>query len=95
MTKIITCAQLALLPKGTRVSPIKMNDDGSMVFDIQGWLHLGPKSIVRKIDAGFIHLVGELPDVYVDEGRVVTHPDERSISRHGDFPHRFVLWECA
>jgi len=93
MARIITLAQLAAMPKGTRVSWIKMQEDGAMDFNIQGFLNRVHKSILQSVDSGFVNLVGELPDVYVEDGRVVTRPDEHSYGRFADFPHRFVLWE--
>jgi len=93
MVRIISSAQLALMPKGTRVSWVKMHEDGSMDFNIQGFLNLGAKSILQSVDSSFINLVGELPDVYIEEGRVVTRPDEHSYGRDANFPHRFVLWD--
>jgi hypothetical protein len=90
--RIVTLAQLDLLPYGTIVSPIVVKD-GAMQFDIQGTLQLKPKAkLVGRQDIWLV-LVDELPDVRIEEGRISHSEAVTHYTIPNDFhPHRFVVW---
>ncbi|QBJ04465.1 hypothetical protein HOV23_gp108 [Pseudomonas phage Lana] len=91
--RIVTLAQLDLLPYGTIVSPIKV-EDGAMQFDVQGTLQLKPKAVLRGRQDIWLVLVDELPDVRIDEGRITSNESVTHYAIPNDFhPHRFVVWE--
>ena len=98
--RIVTLAQLALMPAGTIISPINIvptvDDEKRMVmdFDIQGTLQLRPMAKVVGMNGGWLETVDLLPDVKVVDGRLEWNVSEHSYTVPNDFhPHRFVVWE--
>lgn len=89
--RIVTLAQLVLLPLGTAVSPVVV-EDGHCVFDVQGVLQLEPRCRVTGKSGHFLEITGDLPDIRVVDGRVKTAPSISSYSLPGHYPHRFVVW---
>lgn len=98
--RIVTLAQLALLPAGTLISPISIVptvDDKSrkvMDFDIQGTLQLKPMARLVGMDDQWLCTVDILPDVRVVNGRLEYNVAEHSYVFPNDWhPHRFVVWQ--
>lgn len=98
--KIVTLAQLALMPAGTLISPINIvpyvDDENRkmMDFDIQGTLQLKPMAKLVGVKQWWLETVDLLPDVRVVDGRIEHGQTERSYTIPNDFhPHRFVVWE--
>lgn len=99
--RIVTLAQLALMPHGTLISPINIiptvddEDKKMMDFDIQGTLQLKPMSKLVGQDAHWLVTVDLLPDVRVVDGRIECSVSEHSYAIPNEFhPHRFVVWEA-
>jgi len=98
--RIVTLAQLALMPAGTLISPINIvptvDDENRKVmdFDIQGTLQLRPMAKVVGMNGYWLETVGLLPDVKVVDGRLEWYVSEHSYTVPNDFhPHRFVVWQ--
>lgn len=98
--RIVTLAQLALMPAGTIISPINIvptvDDEKRKVmdFDIQGTLQLKPMAKLQRVDWQWIHTVDLLPDVRVVDGRLEWNVAEISYAVPNQYhPHRFVVWE--
>lgn len=98
--RIVTLAQLALMPVGTLISPINIvptvDDENRKVmdFDIQGTLQLKPISRLVGQDENWLVTIDILPDVRVVDGRIKYTVSEHSYTIPNDFhPHRFVVWE--
>ncbi|AUM59700.1 hypothetical protein HOS55_gp098 [Pseudomonas phage PMBT3] len=98
--RIVTLAQLALMPAGTLISPINIvpyvDDENRkmMDFDIQGTLQLKPMSRLVGQDEHWLVTIDILPDVRVVDGRIEYNVSEHSYTIPNDFhPHRFVVWE--
>lgn len=98
--RIVTLAQLALMPAGTLISPINIvptvDDENRKVmdFDIQGTLQLKPMSRLVGMNQCWLVTVDTLPDVRVVDGRLEWDVSEHSYTVPNDFhPHRFVVWD--
>ena len=90
--RIVTLAQLCLLPLGTLVSPVVI-EEGRAEFDIQGTLQTRGAALYSSNDGQFLELTGVLPDVKVVDGRVSTSPCINAYSIPNEWhPHRFVVW---
>lgn len=97
--RIVTLAQLALMPAGTLISPINIvptvDDENRKVmdFDIQGTLQLKPMSRLVGMNGYWLETVDLLPDVKVVDGRLEWNVSEHSYTIPNEFhPHRFVVW---
>jgi hypothetical protein len=97
--RIVTLAQLAIMPAGTIISPISIvqvpdSEDMVMDFDCQGTLQLKPTAKLVSVDENWLCTVDILPDVRVVDGRIKHSPSEHSYTIPNDWhPHRFVVWE--
>lgn len=98
--RIVTLAQLSLMPVGTLISPIKIvpyvdNENRKMMdFDTQGTLQLKPMARLAGQDAHWLITVDILPDVRVVEGRIEYSVSENRYAIPNDcHPRRFVVWE--
>lgn len=98
--RIVTLAQLAVLPVGTLFSPIRFSpplDKGGkavMEFDIQGTLQLDPTATLTSVSEHWLVAVDVLPDVKITDGRMKYQVTERSyMYPNSSYPHRFVVWE--
>jgi hypothetical protein len=97
--RIITLAQLSLMPAGTVISPINMVptvDDQSKIvmdFDVQGTLQLKPMAKLVGVKGCWVETVDLLPDVRVVDGRLKHNVAEHSYTFPNEWhPHRFVVW---
>lgn len=90
--KIVTLAQLALLPRETLVASLRLTDKGMVQFDSQGIVDVGPLHRILGCDATWIHLSPVLPDVRIVDGRVESSWQPTSICLDNEFPHRFVVY---
>ena len=90
--RIVTLAQLALLPLGTIVSPLEVKD-GHLVSDIQGVVQRRPAARLASKSEQYLELVDLFPDVYIEFGRVVSRKAECSYGLPGNYPHRFLVWK--
>lgn len=90
--RIVTLAQLALMPAGTEVSMLKLDDYRHVEFDVQGVVQLDQLERLYQVDSRHVVLKGVRPDVHIREGRVFTYESTRSIARDTEFPFRFVVW---
>jgi len=91
-TRIVTLAQLALLPKGTLVCHVNADSDGVAEFDIQGTLQVGPLHRLYRVDERWVLLSPVLPDVRVVDGRAVPSFGSTTYMLPTTFPHRFVVY---
>lgn len=92
MPRIVSLAQLALMPIGTEVSMVKLDDYRHIQFDIQGVVQLDQLERLHQVDSQHVVLKGVRPDIHIREGRVLTYESTRSIAREAEFPFRFVVW---
>lgn len=88
--RIVTLAQLALMPIGTRVSPLLI-EEGHLVFDCQGVVQVLPSGKVTQITEHWLELTEDLMEVLIYDGRVETREASCTYTLPGFYPHRFVV----
>lgn len=97
-TRVVTLAQLALLPVGTLLACVKFDKVQILVdwvdFDVQGVMQVSEPFYLGHVDDTWINLRPMLADIHISDGRVVPDFTPTSIARNSTFPHRFVIYEA-
>lgn len=93
-SRIVTLAQLALLPRGTMVACIRMNEQNQVVHDCQGIVEVGPVHKIGHVSEEWVNLHPMLPDVQIIEGVVEDSYEPTCIARENRHDHRFVVYDA-
>lgn len=91
-SRVVTLAQLALLPRGTMVACVKFSEFGQVDHDCQGIVQVGPLHTLSAVDSDCVVLHPVVPDIRWHEGRVEESYEPTYIGRQAFCDHRFIVY---
>ena len=92
-SRVVTLAQLALLPRGTLVACVKFDDTyGQVQHDCQGIVQVGPIHALHSVDTDYVTLRPVVPEIRWHEGRVEESYEPTHIGRVNFCDHRFIVY---
>lgn len=91
-SRVVTLAQLALLPFGTMVACVKFGEFGQVDHDCQGIVQVGPVHTLGYTDDAWVNLHPVLPEIRWHEGRLEETYEPVAIMRPAFCDHRFIVY---